>query len=150
MRKKEGKVKTLLIEDMKNLKSDLLDFDGDVETIVVVPAKSDVANLIETLANLALYKIVAKPDPNHAVDPITVTDMDLTHEDHLLLNGTIKLPRTPENEITVVGGYFMDEEVANELCREINVHTAKRVDDILDQLTKSQKFRRDIASHAMS
>ena len=160
MSKKEGKVRTLLVEDIKDLKSDLLGFDGDVETIAVIPAHCGVTNLIDILANLKLWRVVAKPDPNleslginldyHSVDPITVTDMDLTHEDHLLLNGTIELPRTPEKEITVIGGYFMDEEVANELCREINVHTAKRVDDILDQLTKSQKFRRDIADRAMS
>ena len=160
MTKKEGKLKTLVVEDMKDLKSQLLDFGGDVETIVVIPAESDVTNLIKMLTDLKLFKIVAKSDENlegidvnldyHAVDPILITDMDLTHEEHLLLNGTIKLPRTPDKEIIAVGGYFMDEEVANELCREINVFTAKRVDIIMEKLTKSQKFRRDIADNAMS
>lgn len=159
---KEGKkLKTLLIEDVKDLKSSLLDFEGDVEVIAMIPKLApDVASIVDALRNLELYKIIAKPDPNlqdmgisldyHAIDPIKITDINLTDKENLILNGDVNIPWTLPEKVIIVGGYFLDEELANELCREINVHTSKRVDQLLEKLTKSQKFRRDIASNAMS
>jgi len=161
MKEGKSKLKTLLIEDVKELKSSLLDYDGDVEVIALVPGKGyDLGDIMTALNNLHLFQVVAKPDPNlqdlgvnldyHAVDPITVTDINLTDPDDIILNGDIHFPREGNNEVTIVGGYFADEELANELCREINVHTARRVDRIADVITKSQKFRRQIADNAMS
>lgn len=158
---KEGKLKTLLIEDIKDLKASLLDFDGDVEAIAIIPsAGADMTDIKQLLQNLTLYKVLAKPDPNlkeasieldyHAIDPIKVTDINLTDPDNLILNGKIKIPWSAGEDIGVVGGYFLDEEIATTICREINIHTAERVRLISAAMIKSLKFRTDIAENAMT
>lgn len=159
---KEGtKVKTLIVEDLKDLKASLADFDGDVEEIAVRPGgDTDMISLIGKLKGLTLFEVVAKPDPNlqglgftldyHAVNPIPIKDAVFTDEENMIFNGDIKIPWESKIEVPVIGGYFLDEEEANELCREINVMTAKRVDKLAEVLAKSQKFRRDIANDSMS
>ena len=160
MKEGKSKSKTLLIEDIESLKSSLLDFDGDVEVIAIVNSKGDeLMELVRRLKNLKLFKIVPKPDPNleglialdyHAVDPMKVTDAIFTDPDHMIFNGDVKIPwDTDKSETTVIGGYFLDEEVARTICREFNIHTAKRVDALADKLTRSQKFRKEIAENAM-
>ncbi len=160
MKEGKSKVKTLLIEDIKDLASSLIDFDGDVNAIAVVPGTGcDLGDLLGRLKDLKLYRVVPKPDPNlegliemdyHSIDPITVTDGNFTDPDNMIFNGDIKIPWEAQAHVPVVGGYFLDFDYANTLCRDLNVYTSKRVDVLAEKLAKSQKFRRDIANDSMS
>jgi hypothetical protein len=161
--KKKDKLTTLIVDDMNDLKAMLLDYDGDVEGIQLAPAlgTGSTEGVLAALNNLTLFAVVAKPDPNldgfdvnldyYAVDPIIITDINLTKEDVIVFNGDIELPRevTEENQ-DVVGSYLVDEELAESLCREINEFTSKKVDALAAVLTKTQKFRREIASKSLS
>lgn len=160
MKEGKSKVKTLIIEDVKDLQGSLLEFDGDVNKIAIIPGIGvGLGDLLENLRNLKLYHIVPKPDPNlegliemdyHAIDPINVTDANFTDPDDMIFNGDIRIPWEGQAHVTVVGGYFMNEDLAEKLCRDLNVHTSKRVDALAEKLVKSQKFRRDIANDSMS
>ena len=159
-----SKVKTLRVEDVKNLKADLLDFEGDVKDIHVVPANTKMDDIIAMLTCLTLWRVVPKKDDNlekigvqldyHAVDPIKVTDINLEPDGpdskDILFNGVIRIPKTPTGEKNVTETFFLDEVLADQWCREINEYTNRRVQVISDMLIKSLSMRQDIAKNSLS
>ena len=159
---KDKKSKTLLVDDIKELKALLMDFDGQIEAIEIAPelGQKDVKSLVESLDGLQLFEVVSKPDPNleplgvemdyFAIDPINVTDVNLTDKEYIIFNGKVKIPRKPSENVNVVGTFFTDEQLADELCQEFNIHVTERVEELSKVLVKSLSFRKKIADNAMS
>ena len=84
--KKEGKT-TLIVNDVEDLKSKLADFIGPIAKIEIVEPSTKLSSLLEGLAGLKLYAIVANEDSNlkdlgieldyYSIDPITVDGINL-------------------------------------------------------------------------
>lgn len=159
---KEGKLNSmLLIQDVEELKERLTDGTIDmseVSQIIVQEPSTEISDLVKNLVGLKLYVIVPKPDKNlekmnivgldyYAVDPIEVTDINLTADpDNILFNGSVKMPKKGVDDATLIGTYFTDEAWANEMCTQLNEATNRRIENFTNMLNRTLKMRKKIVA----